>query len=109
MPTPKGPHSGDNWYPTPDKEGSFGASIALAGEEKAVHVTGMAGLSKAKQQTMGSGHGKSHSGNGGQVKIIKSRSTASVILIMIISSHLLAQMRMCTAELKLGHYSSSLR
>ena len=68
VPTPKGPHSGDNWYPTPDKEGSFGASIALAGEEKAVHVTGMAGLSMAKQQTMGSGHGKSHSGSGGQVK-----------------------------------------
>ena len=74
MPTPKGPHSGDNWYPTPDTEGSFGASIALAGKEKAVHVTGMAGLSMAKQQTMGSGHGKSHSGNGGQVKIIKSRT-----------------------------------
>ena len=72
MPTPKGPHSGDNWYPTPDKEGFFGALIALAGEEK--DVTGMAGLSMAKQQTMGSGHGKSLSGSGGQVKITKSRT-----------------------------------
>ena len=51
VPTPKGPHSEDNRYPTPDKEGFFGALIALAGEEKAVHVTGMAGLSMAKQQT----------------------------------------------------------
>ena len=38
-------------------------------------------------------------------------STAGVISMapMFISSHLLAQMRMCTAELKLGHYSGSLR